>query len=365
MNKFECWVAETPGLGNRKKIQMLEQMGDAKTVYEAKISVLEALVCSEKKNKKLLSKGNLDAINEHKRKNYPEKIMEKLEKKKINLVLYGGKNYPNRIRQIPDPPFQLYYKGHLPCEDYYSAGLIGARECTQYGKIIAHRLGKQLGEKKIAVISGMAKGIDGVGQWACMEAGGESFAILGNGVDICYPKENEVLFKRLIQNGGLISEYAPGTQPRPCLFPPRNRIISAFSDVLIVVEAKEKSGTLITVEMALEQGKDVFVIPGRITDGISVGCNRLIKEGAGIIVSIEEFISEFFGIKEEQPLNIKKELTKAETIVYEKIDYYPICCDCIFEDMLEYSKEEIFTILLQLQLKGYIRNISGNWYERR
>jgi len=170
--------------------------------------------------------------------------------------------------------------------------VIGARECSEYGRYVAEVLGKELGENGIQVVSGMARGIDGISQAAALKAGGFSVGVLGCGVDICYPAENRRLYEWLEHSGGLLSAYAPGTEPKPGNFPPRNRIVSGLADVLVVVEARQKSGTLITVDMALEQGREVYVVPGRITDRLSDGCHRLLRQGAGVVTSPREFIRE-------------------------------------------------------------------------
>jgi len=184
--------------------------------------------------------------------------------------------------EIPDYPFGLYYKGSLPKENLPCVSIIGARECSEYGRKCAELYGKILASYGVQIISGMARGVDGISQTAALEVGGTSFGILGSGVDVCYPRENSRLYEALIKEGGVISEFAPGTEAKSSFFPMRNRIISGLADILLVVEARKKSGTYITVCQALEQGKEIFAVPGRITDGLSDGCNRLIEAGAGI-----------------------------------------------------------------------------------
>ena len=157
-----------------------------------------------------------------------------------------------------------------------------------------------MGRAGIQVISGMARGIDGISQQAALSAGGTSYGVLGCGVDICYPAQNRRLYEELLEKGGLLSTYTPGTKPLPQYFPPRNRIVSGLSDALIVIEARQKSGTLITVDMALEQGRDVYVVPGRITDRLSDGCNHLLTQGAGVFLSPESFAEDFLRSWEEK-----------------------------------------------------------------
>lgn len=204
----------------------------------------------------------------------------------------GDPEYPERLKNISGAPKELYVLGKLPEEDRLSVAVIGARDCSEYGKYVARELGAVLGSSGISVVSGMARGIDGISQEAALNAGGSSFAVLGCGVDICYPEANRQLYERLKISGGILSEYSPGSPALACHFPPRNRIVSGLADVVVVIEARVKSGTLITVDMALEQGREVYVVPGRVTDRLSDGCNSLIKQGAGILLSPEDFLRE-------------------------------------------------------------------------
>lgn len=219
-----------------------------------------------------------------------------LEEKKIRVINKEEKEYPRRLKEIPKPPEKLYILGSLPVERIPSVAVIGARDCSEYGRYVAARLGSVLGRKGIQVISGMARGIDGIAQEAAVDAGGYSYAVLGSGVDVCYPASNKSLYEKLKVTGGILSEYPPGTSAIARNFPARNRIVSGLADAIIVVEAREKSGTLITVDMALEQGREVYAVPGRITDSLSVGCNRLLKLGAGILLDTDEFLEELKGI---------------------------------------------------------------------
>lgn len=212
------------------------------------------------------------------------------------MVERGERDYPARLLEIPDPPERLYVLGKLPEEKVPSVAIIGARECSEYGNYVAARLGECMGRNGIQVVSGMARGIDGIGQTAALDAGGSSFAVLGSGVDVCYPARNRRLYERLRERGGVLSEYPSGTPALSRNFPPRNRIVSGLADAVVVVEAREKSGTLITVDMALEQGKEVYAVPGRVTDALSSGCNRLVKLGAAVLLDPEELAEELRGI---------------------------------------------------------------------
>ena len=226
----------------------------------------------------------------------------------IRVVERGERDYPARLLEIPDPPERLYVLGRLPEENLPSVAIIGARECSEYGSYVAARLGECMGRNGIQVISGMARGIDGIGQTAALDAGGSSFAVLGSGVDVCYPARNRRLYERLRESGGVLSEYPPGTPALSRNFPPRNRIVSGLADAVVVVEAREKSGTLITVDMALEQGKEVYAVPGRVTDALSSGCNRLVKLGAAVLLDPEELAEELRGICGRRDLAVREKV---------------------------------------------------------
>lgn len=215
------------------------------------------------------------------KKEDPEKKIkiQELEIKKTD------KAYPDCLKQINAAPKAIYVKGGLPDFSLPAVAIIGARECSAYGRKMAEWYGGILAENGVQIISGMAKGIDGIAQRAALHSGGRSFGVLGCGTGVCYPKENRDLYERLPLQGGLISEFSKDSPPIAAHFPRRNRIISAFSDIVLVVEAREKSGTLITVDFALEQGKEIFALPGRLNDGLSGGCNRLLFQGAGISLS--------------------------------------------------------------------------------
>lgn len=238
----------------------------------------------------------------------------------ISFITPFEKEYPDKLRNIPDAPAGLYIRGKAPMESDITVAMIGARDCSEYGRYVAEELGSFLGKSGVTVVSGMARGIDGISQWAALEAGGTSIGILGCGVDICYPAKNRMLFDRLLEQGTIVSEYPPGTPPRPMNFPARNRIVSGLADAVVVIEARSRSGTLITVDMALEQGKEVFVVPGRVTDRLSDGCNRLIKQGASIMLSPEELLEELRELKEQSRERIAGALPVKENTVKENIN---------------------------------------------
>lgn len=279
---YTCWLCSLPGVGNHTITKLLEYFGTSENIYRA----------GEEELRPFLNIRQLEALSRGRQGSSPEREYQELLGQGIGFLHPGDENYPRRLREIPDAPYGLFYRGKLPEEERLAVAVIGARDCSEYGRYVAAELGRELGKRGVSVISGMARGIDGISQAEALAAGGISFGVLGCGVDICYPKQNRQLYERLLRDGGVLSEYPPGMPPVAQNFPPRNRIVSGLADALVVVEARQKSGTLITVDMALEQGKEVYVVPGRVTDRLSDGCNKLLKQGAGVFLSPEEFLRE-------------------------------------------------------------------------
>ncbi len=212
----------------------------------------------------------------------------------IKEISIFDKEYPQKLKNIFDPPMKLYVVGDYKILNTFKIGIIGCRKCSDYGKNCAEYFSSNLACRNVTIISGLAKGIDSFAHNSCIEAGGKTIAVIGSGLDIMYPEENKWLFDKIIKTGGaIISEYPLGTKPLKYHFPARNRIISALSDGVLVVEAKEKSGTLITVDFALEQGKNIFVVPGNINSLNSKGTNSLIKEGAKLVQNVADILEEY------------------------------------------------------------------------
>lgn len=279
MQAYAHWLNSVHGVGNKAIDLLLSKLGTAKAVFDTKENQLSPLI------------GEKLALNiqQEKGRNVGDEY-EKLSRQGISFYPYYHKAYPEKLLKIPDRPFGIYVKGKLPDSTKRSVAIVGARDCSGYGEYVAEKFARELSQNDIQIISGMARGVDGIAGQAALACGGESFAVLGCGADICYPSSHRKLYQDLCERGGIISSYLPGTKPSPGLFPPRNRIISGLSDVVLVIEARQKSGTLITVDMALEQGREVYVIPGRITDRLSDGCNSLLLQGAGAAITPRQFI---------------------------------------------------------------------------
>ncbi len=283
---YSYWLDAVPGIGRESMCRLRYFVGTPRILYEATDSEREVWL-----ERKWISTAQEKAWQKAKQERDALQMYERLKRQGIYCVPYGSGAYPKRLYEIPDPPINLYVRGMLPDDFLPSVGIVGARLCSDYGRYTARQFGRQLAKAGIQVISGMAMGVDGISQQAALEVGGRSFGVLGCGADICYPEQNQNLYNELVQKGGILSEYIPGTQPKAGLFPARNRIISGCADLVLVIEARKKSGTLITVDAALEQGREVYALPGRVTDALAAGCNELIRQGAGIAVS-PEYVAE-------------------------------------------------------------------------
>ena len=304
-----------------------------------------------------------------------------LTSKNMDVHLQADTSYPNKLRTIPDAPAAIFSLGRLPNPELPSVAIIGARNCSAYGSDIAQKYAKSLAECGIQVISGMARGIDGIAQKTALYNGGYSCGILGCGVDICYPREHKELYEDLKIHGGLVSEYYPGTMPLPQFFPARNRIISGLCDALLVIEAKAKSGTIITVNTALEQNRDIYALPGRITDELSYGCNMLIRDGAIPLLNPDDFLRTFLEAKgyTYNPANQTSKssktnnktilpsmsLTAEEKAIISALDYTPKTIDEIFTAVCRISNmtlPSIMATLTGLVIKKQIGCVNGSNY---
>lgn len=357
MEEYWYWICSIRGLYRNEIGRLIEYFGNPQYLFYAKEKEINSLPFLNEADKKALVRD--------KNKTDIDKEYHNRRKKGIDFISIGHPAYPLRLKAIPDPPFGLFYKGSLPGEETYAAAIIGARRCSGYGRQMAEEIGQELALRGIHIISGMALGVDGFGQCAALRAGGNSYGVLGSGVDICYPKRNLNLYKALEEQGGILSEYPPGTQPLPIHFPLRNRIISGLSDVVVVVEAKEKSGSLITADCALEQGRDVYVVPGRMNDELSRGSNLLIAQGAGIITGVDALLREL-GIEGEKERKNKKNkitLETKENLVYSCLDFNSKSLDQILSDA-NLPVKELAGVLISLQLKGLVKESAKNFYEK-
>ncbi len=356
--EYWLWISSIDFIYFDKLKKLIEQFKSVKNIY-----------CASKKD--LMIKGGLSdkeiKVLDNSRKSFrTEQYLESLKKDNIQFVCIEDKDYPQRLFPYNHKPYYLFYKGRLPDDSMPIAAMVGARACSGYGRNMAKRLARELSDNHVQIISGMARGIDTYSGLGALEGAAPVFAVLGCGVDICYPTENIELYDNILKNGGIISEYSPGSPPASWHFPQRNRIISGLADKVVVIEAKEKSGSLITVEWALEQGKDVMAVPGRVGDSLSSGCNRLIKNGAGLVTSAEDIMEELKYVvfnKADKKGSIEKTLEKEFLLLYSELSLQPKnIYELIQATGLKY--ERLVEMLLQLQLRGLIEQPSYNCYSR-
>ncbi len=349
-NLYDIWLSTLKSITPQKKINLLEYHNSSEEVYHASKGAL--------KNVEGINEKTANIIIMNKDLDEAKRIYDKMEKEKIRGMMFFDPEYPSCLKEIYNPPFYLYIQGELKDEDKDAISIVGARKGTAYGKWAAHSIASSLAQCSVTVVSGMAYGIDSHAHQGALDSNGRTIAVLGCGVNVCYPKKNQGLMNKIISSGAVISEYPPDTPPNPAYFPQRNRIISGLSRALIVVEAGIKSGSLITAEYALEQGIDIYAVPGNIQSIYSKGTNKLIKEGAMPIVDIDEFLHELNLSKKKNILD-HIILGGDEKKIYEMIEKsQPVPMDTLTYQ-LKKQPSEVHALLTILEIKGLIKVMSG------
>jgi len=295
-----------------------------------------------------------------------ERLFEEFLRSETRVVTLNDDAYPSLLKNIYDPPFVLFYRGRFPRNEDICIAMVGSRKATAYGRLMAETIARDLSEKGVWVVSGMARGIDTYSHQGCLKAGGRTIAVLGSGIDVIYPRENKGLYEQIITSGLVVSEFPLGTPPLPQHFPARNRIISGLSHGVVVVEAAEKSGSLITVDFALEQGRDVFALPGPVTSPLSKGTHKLIRQGAKLIETagdiLEDYIEEYQGDRGKSKNDFdlftfsQKERNILEILLTGSIH---------FDELVVQSglnPAELASLLTQWEIKGLVKQIPGKYY---
>lgn len=286
-----------------------------------------------------------------------DRISEYLSKEKIEFIMYDNNAYPAPLRNICNPPIGLFIKGTMPIiED--GIAIIGARKASEYGKTVAYKFSYELAARGITVVSGMARGIDSSAHKGCIEGKGYTIAVMGSGFKNIYPRDNIELFNNIINNGCAVTEFMPDEMPYPVHFPMRNRIISGLSKYVLVVEAGDRSGSLITATLALEQGKDVFAVPGNIYSPNSIGTNKLIKDGAKVIINIDDILEEYGTVYKHDIIN---NLSEIEAQVIGLLKNGAISLEYIMEEF-QIGSDKILAALSKLECIGIIKRVYGNYY---
>lgn len=372
--QYLYFLQSTEVIGNITIARLREHFGCYEAIYKADIKELSRLLSDKMLERFVADRSSKDI----------EYEFDRIKKNNIRYCAQGDPDYPSKLLELHDAPPAILVNGSLPDPHIPSVAIIGARNCSNYGKSCTQDFTDCLSESGIQIISGMAMGIDGIAGRTALRSNGRSFAVLGSGPDVCYPASNRDLFDGLKTTGGIISEYQLGSPGVGWHFPMRNRLIAALADVLLVIEAKGKSGTMITVDFALELGRDVYALPGRISDIMSQGCNLLIKQGAQILTSPEDFVSDFLTncTGEERYISFFNSLSDTSTLkkagplfnspeeklVFKCLSHTPLAIDDILESVnkqIPMTISQLMIILTNLSISGYVVSIAGNNYAWR
>ncbi|KUG03578.1 rossmann fold nucleotide-binding protein smf [hydrocarbon metagenome] len=351
-----CVLHSIRGIGHRSLMKIKQEFGSYSRFLNHNAAGLTAF----------LPAYLLEEIAAVRKRIDPISYLDGLAKRGIGVSALDESSYPEALKNIHDPPAVIYCRGRMAALGNFSIAVVGARAATGYGKRIARELGQSLAECNVTVVSGMARGIDKEAHQGALDRNGCTIAVLGSGIDVVYPRENHKLYEQICSDGLVISEFPPGSNPDPAHFPMRNRLISGLSRGVVVVEARIKSGALITADFALEQGKDVFAVPGPINSPASAGTNKLIKQGAILTTGIIDIIQEYYDLEAQlHSFEPKQEelllLDKEESVIIESMSSEP----CHFDRLLNktgYAIGQLSSLLLNLELRGIVQSLPGNYY---
>jgi DNA processing protein len=353
LNKYlKYWVAfnSIPGIGRVRLTQLENYFGNLENAWKASSGELKHAG---------LDSVALRAIAKWRPGVTPEMEMEKLEHYGIKVVTCGDSDYPSRLKEIYDYPPVLYIRGSLMPEDEWCLAVVGTRRATVYGKQVTEEIVTDLAHSKITIVSGLAKGIDTIAHQSALEAGGRSLAVFACGLNIVYPGENAKLARDIIDHGALISEYPLGTRPRAENFPRRNRILSGLSLGVLITEAGETSGAMITARMALEQNREVFAIPGSIFSPVSLGTNKLIQEGAKLVCDYTDILEELNLTTVARQIEMREIIPESETesIILQQLSAEPVHIDEVCRSS-GLSAAAVSGTLAMMELKGLVKQVS-------
>lgn len=368
---LKFWIAlkSISGIGSVNFQSLLDQFGSAPAVFDASVPDLKSV--------EGISKETASAIADFNSWKIIKEELELIHKYNVNIITYQDELYPQKLLNIYDLPPYVYVMGNLKKDDINIA-IVGSRAASTYGKYTTEKISRELALKGLTVVSGMARGIDSAAHRGAITAHGRTVAVLGSGLDVIYPPENKKLFQEITQNGAVISEFPLGTPPRSSNFPARNRIISGMSYGVVIVEAGEKSGSLITARLASEQGREVFAVPGGIDSAGSRGTNKLIKQGAKLIENIDDILEEILPQMENAPV-LRQGASNTETL--ETCDKR---CECIndieqkimdaisnqrvhIDDLMasiSMTSGDMLSTLTVMELKGMIQQHPGKFFSK-
>ena len=362
VSERDLWLAvsQIPSISPKWFYQLLESFGSLKKWWYASRAEVEWTAAD-------LGPKRLSRLLKLKQEFDPEAIWAPLRREGVKVVTLLDENYPANLKTITDPPPVLYYHGDLSSTDELAVSIVGARRATQYGREVAQKLARDLARLGLTVISGLARGIDSAAHRGALAGKGRTLAVLGCGLNVIYPPENRRLYGQIAAQGAVLTEFPLDTAPRAQNFPRRNRIISGLSRALVVVEAATTSGSLITADLALEQGRDVFAVPGPITSPLSAGTNNLIFQGAKLARTAADVVEELGVIPEAKTAQspAEPELTAAEKRVY--ACFAEGTASAHIDELVRQSRstaQEVTAILMMLELKGLVRQLPGKIFFR-
>ena len=352
-----------PGLGSGVVKNLLKRFGGPQAVFEAEFTELLYIDGVRKETARKIVKRELISD--------PEEELRRIEKCNARIVTYLDPSYPGLLKEIHYPPMVFYIKGNDIPVNHTFVAVVGSRVPTHYGVKAAENIGMGLASRRVGVVSGLAKGIDSAAHRGCLMGKGFTIAVMGTGIDVVYPDTNKKLFEKVVETGAVISEFPTGTPPEARNFPMRNRIISGLSRGVAVVEATRRSGSLITASFALDQGREVFAVPGSIDSFKSTGSHFLIKQGAKLIENADDILSEFGFVNEyiqsgdlfKGAFGAPPTMDESEKRIYEIIGEYPIHVDEIVR-LGGMDAGEVLSILMRMELNGVVKQLSGKMFVR-
>lgn len=358
------WLALglTPGIGSILIKRLLDRFKTPEAVFQAPVKELLKIEGLGEKVVGAIRKGPQEKV--------VNRELSLLREVGGRIITLKDDDYPMRLRDIYDPPALLYVRGGLKKGDELAVSIVGSRKTSPYGRWITERVGQELARHGVTIVSGMARGIDSVAHWGAISGGGRTIAVLGCGVDVIYPSENRNLFAKIIDHGAILSEFPMGSPPEGGHFPRRNRIISGLSMGVVVVQASAESGSLITAGYALEQGREVFAVPGNVGAEGSRGTNQLIKEGAKLVESSEDILEEILPQwrrgeeAAQQPEGPKPGLTEEERVLYELLGETPLHIDVMIRES-RFDPGKVSGLLLDLELRGLVCQWPGKCFSRK
>jgi len=359
---YAPWLAlcRVKGLGCVSFKKLATQFGDPTKAFSASRSELE--VVEDLRAEAIESLIHFDQWAE------VEQELTRIRTAGVTLIAFNDASYPARLRTIADPPPVLYVKGELRAGDAKAVAIVGSRSASDYGRRVARDLTRGLASLGFTVVSGMARGIDGMAHETAINSGGRTIAVLGSGVERAYPPEHDKLYQRISDNGAVLSELPIGTRPMAFNFPARNRLISGVSLGVVVVEATEKSGSLITASLAVEQGREVFAVPGEVGASRSRGAHRLIRQGAKLVENVEDILEEIApqlltrgGAASAAPLALPQSASAETRKIFALIEAGSLQIDEVIERS-GLMAQRVLEILLELELQGYVRQLAGKRY---